>query len=426
MPDVRRCCSDLVQLSVGFGAKSLVFGASLFLVACNGSDTLDLSTTHTVSPLEEKPILEAALPGRVKTKDAEKPKVRTSSDVPEKREMTFDVRKAPELTARCRYILATTGAENTMLRSPTLSTEIDDEGDIGLNLGFDVLDLRRARLKKELAIARCHQHNALNKLRQMLISSPQALTRAGYLAKSSVLRANRKKVLGIRRKVDQALKDGDITLSRATLLRQYANQVLSLEASARGEAARRQVVDEFQASDVRGLDDMLIASEARIQAVQRKLRTIDALKVNVSGGYTTSDSGDDSLLGQDGDFSGNVKMSVRLGAFSKTRKTFEDEAQSARQDALFEDGNGIFWRARQIAEANGYALRALTVQRDDIRNALSEARRSSELASSFGGTDLIGPALRSQLDAISLAADLAGIEATMADSKRIDRRLRFQ
>ncbi|MEO0548122.1 MAG: hypothetical protein AAF035_14410, partial [Pseudomonadota bacterium] len=106
-----------------------------------------------------------------------------------------------ERSARCRQILAEAGLDATMLRSATLSATLDQDGKGGLSLGYDVLDLRRARMKIELAQLQCDRYEASVRLAQLLVTSTQALSRAGYLAKADYLGRNRAALKRVQRRV---------------------------------------------------------------------------------------------------------------------------------------------------------------------------------------------------------------------------------
>lgn len=417
------------------GVKIVV--ALLSLSACNPGSSLETSVNR--DPIAMQADL---LTGTAKKADQPKPadlpatrygksgindlpKVTSSYQAPEK-QVGFDPTAEPTLTAGCRYILALTGAETTILRSPSLSSDVDDEGSVGVTLGYDVLDLKRASLKEELAIAQCHRQEAAQKISQMLVTSPQALTRAGYLAKARSLKRDEPKLLAISRQIEHSLRDGEITLPRANGLRQLVNLVQSRAASANGEAARREVFDKILATDLRQVDKQLTASSRRIQQIERKLRTTDALEMRVSGGYNTdTDRGRENFFNDDAELYANVKMSVRLGAFAPARQAFEDEAERARLDRLSEENSGILWRAVEIRRANQKARDALIAQHKDLQKAYDEAVRSRKIASGKHEEELRAIALRAQVDVIALKAEIAGIKATIADTKRIDEKLRF-
>ncbi len=331
-----------------------------------------------------------------------------------------------KLSARCRYIFATAGADATLLRTPTVSGEIDHDGNLGASIAYDVVDMRRARLKEELADADCRRASAISKITSLLVTSPQSLTRAGYVAKANSLRNSRSKLNNVRRQIRNGVSEGLITTQTATVLRQTVDRVQAQEARIRGEASRRDVVDAVQIQSVEGLDRELVAAEEEVARISREVRQANTFNVNVSGGYNVPEEDNAFISSNRDDFYGNVKMSVRLGAFSSKRQAYEDEVTSARMDGLFEDQSGVFWRVRELQKANARALNSLLVQRREVAAALSESLNNSRLGSAAYEPELFVPKVRGQIDAVTLKAELAGLDATIADTRRISRKLSFK
>ncbi|MEL6752372.1 MAG: hypothetical protein AAFO70_09860, partial [Pseudomonadota bacterium] len=126
------------------------------------------------------------------------------------------------------------------------------------------------------------------------------------------------------------------------------------------------------------------------------------------------------------DLYAKVKMSVRTGALRARRAALEDELEQARIDGLSEEETGVFWRAEALRTANAATLRSLVGQRQELAAAMAAVRRNRALASGSGETDLIALDLRSRVDSIAYAADIAGLDATIADTRRLDSKLRFR
>ena len=340
--------------------------------------------------------------------------------------------KKHKIPARCRELLADAGVETMSLRSPSVSSNYSDKGTIGVGVSYDFMDLERARLKEEIAIAQCRRYHASSRLTQLLVTSPKALSRAGYLARADHFAKNRGRFRRIEQEAKDALERGDITISAAKRLLQFSQQVQSSEARSRAEAERREVVDSIQVKDVRGLDQALLIAEQDIKVLERRLRSIDALKVSVNAGYsqTSQDlavSTNDSATSTTDSSStyANVKVSMRLGAFTKGRHQYEHEAAQARLDGYHEKNTGLFWRANEIAIANRRALSALRQQRRQVRTALSEAKRNAVIKQDGYEQELIASSLRARIDVITLSAELGALDATIADTLRIEKKLKF-
>lgn len=405
-------------------------GLMLVLAGCNASKGLDLQTTGSVAQAKNKiesNLKKVKAPEREAAISVHKERLKATNFYGQN-SAKIEAPSAPGFSARCRQIVASTGIETTILRSPTVTAQVNDEGNMSAGMSFDAVDLRRANLKEDLAWARCRRHIASTRLAQLLVTSPLALTRAGYLAKANTLQSSGIDFKKIERSIAHSLNIGDLTAPRASGLRQHLNSVRGGEARARGEAVRREVVDGVQVRDAAGLDQELVLADRQIQFLQNRLRTADAIKVNFSGGYTydSQSTSGQTVVEKEGDTYGKVKVSFRLGAFRKRRFALEDQAATARSDTFYENNTGVFWRTREFARANRRALSSLEKQQKLLTVAYGQARRNAERRSTLYHTELLGGKLRSKIDMLSLKADLRGLEATIRDTRRIEKKLSFR
>lgn len=333
------------------------------------------------------------------------------------------------LSARCRLVLANTGISTAILRSPTLSGNIDTDANYGIGLSFDFVDLKRADLQEELALAKCYHIAISVKMTQLLVSSSQSLTRSGFLAKAQQLRKAAPQLKRYRRQIGAALNSGNLTETRAAILRQYIDQMRSNEAKARGEASKRELVDRMLKRGFANLDSQLVAAERRVHDIQARIRTVGAVtlrgEVNYGGSTDLSTNGS-TLSGHNGELSGSLKVAVRLGALSERRHQLEEVARRARVDALSEQDVGVLWRTAELAKANDRGLNALYAVRRDLKAGLKQARRNTRRVPTAFEEDLFMPRMRARIDILILQADLAGVNATIADTKRINAKLRFK
>jgi len=336
------------------------------------------------------------------------------------------VRIENTLSPQCRRILAETGIETTILRSPTISGSLNTDNDISVGASYDFVDLERANLKEELALARCARNAASAKIAQLLVTSSQSLTRAGYLAKARHLRQSAGKFRRIKQSISNALYNGLMTQLRANLLRQYLAQVVARSSQAEGEAAKREVIDRIQRQSFERLDRDLIEAEQRIQAIESRMRSADSVKLKASVGY--SRRGDDSAdltIDRDGSVTAKVTVSMRLGAVYNRRYELEDVAANARLEQLFEKDRGVLWRSEELAKANTLHLRSLKKQRANILSALASAKRNAGRSTTTFEPEMISTQIRARIDILSLQSDLVGLDATIADTDRLNRKLRF-
>ena len=335
-------------------------------------------------------------------------------------------RIADTVSAHCRRLLAQAGVETTILRSPTINGSINTDQDFSFGASFDFVDLTRANLKEELALAKCVRDAAAVRLAQLLVTSNQALTRAGYLAKSRSLKRSNARLNRIKRLIRQGLYNGDLTQTAATALRQYVEHVRSRQSAAEGEAARRQVIDRIQKQNFKNLDRELLRAERRIQDIERRSRTADAIKVQASIGY--AQRGPESIdrsIAREGSVTGKIAVSFRLGAAYSRRSELEDIAEDARIAEYYERDSGALWRTGQMAQANKFILRSMKRQRRDLLAALAQAKRNARHTASEFEPELLRQQIHAKVNVIALQADLAGLDATIADTRRVDGKLKF-
>ena len=334
---------------------------------------------------------------------------------------------AGELSAHCRALLAEAGVEATVLRTPSASADMRDDGNWSVGVGYDFLDLRRATLKEELALARCDRSLVSLRLAQLLVTSAQSLSRSGYLAVANHLRASRGRLRKIARQITAAVDIGDMTRARAAMLRQYMQQTRAREAKVRAEAARREVVDRMHRRSFKALDERLREAERRVARLERETRTVDAVNVRLSarygGGFEDKVQGTISRA-EPGEVSARLKVSMRLGALSRKRYEYERLLEEARLDRFDERETGIFWRTRELVRANSRVLEGLRAERIQLLDALVQTKGNSVVPDH--DPDMIATALRARVDTIALSAQLKGVEATIAHMATVNRRLRFQ
>ena len=333
----------------------------------------------------------------------------------------------PRLSARCRALLAEAGVEATLLRSPSVSADIRDDLNWSVGIGYDFLDLRRATLKEEFALAQCDLSLVSLRLAQLMAVSAQSLSRTGYLAVADHLRRSRGPVASVRRRIRSAVDIGDMTVTQATLLRQYIATTMAREARMRAEAGRREIVDRMHSRSYRALDRRMREAEERVARLEEKRRTLQALSLRLSARYggAHEDTIFDSITeAEPGDFSARVNVSVRLGALSPRRYEYEKLLREAKVDVYGEAETGIFWRAEELVRANGRVLTGLRQERRQLLDSLVVAKRTARTP----GYDnqLLGSALRARVTVVALTAQLKGVEATIAHMKTVNSKLRFE
>lgn len=325
-------------------------------------------------------------------------------------------------SAWCRYLDATAKVESTILRSPTIAGDVNDEGNGGVSVSYDFVDLARANIKEEAAGIRCKRYQVSNRLARMMIIAPQSLTLAGNRAKADYLKSKRGELAAIRRKIKQHINKGEMTVQLGTALMQHSENIASAEFRARAEVLRRSSIGKMESGTYVGLDSELADTERALQEIDRRSRSIEAIKVSLSAGYGyQGDSGFTSNSGY-----GKIKLSYRIGAASPRRQQYEDIAAQARVDALSEKNRGLLWRSNEMSQAINRAYNGVVAQRKQLIRALSEARRNTVLYVKGYEIEMLQPRYRAQIDAIAFEAELRGIDATLVDMRRVARNLSFQ
>ena len=401
------------------GTTGAILGLCLVVGGCTSAGTNSLFSKLGKS--KSQPVSVEQSSNALVAGNAQSTSTATSAFDPVKAKTRLDAKNS----ARCRYINANTGIQTTLLRSPTLSGNINNDGDAGISIAYDLMDLKRANLKEESADAQCRRYLAASKLAEIMFVSPQSLTRAGFLARANFLQGHMPKMSRIENSINSRVNKGDMTKQRGTGLLQYLEQVRSSEARSRSESVRRDSIDQVNAGGTVGLDQRLVQAEKDIQNINRRLRSVDAFAFNLSAGYNQNELHQFRSARSD-DLYGKVKFSYRLGAANPRRHEFEDAAMAARIEALHETRRGALWRANELANANSRARTALIRQRDQLQASLNQAQRNAEIYSRSFEVELLGPRIRARIDVIRVGAEIAAINATLKDMKRVERNLRFQ
>ena len=331
------------------------------------------------------------------------------------------------VSASCRRILAEAGIDTTLLRSPTLNGSINSDEDISLGASYDLLDLHRANLTEELAAVRCARDDAAAKLAHLLVTSSHSHSQAGYRAKAEHLNASRSEIASIKRDIDAGLEEGNLTVFRATALRQGVRNLEAEAARAEGEANKRHIVRHIQGQSYKDLDTRLAEAEQRMQEIERKMRSSDALKFKTSIDYSRrGDSSDDVTISRDGEVTAKISVAVRLGAYSPHRYELEDVALQARSASLHEANRGLLWRSQEAARVNKTVVSSLQQQRAKLMTALAAAQESARAGAGGDQSELLDAALKGRIEVVRLGAELAAMNATFADSGYLNQKLTFQ
>lgn len=432
MPCVRRSSSSALAI--------LAVALLPSITGCNGASVADLADASVVAPpkMQKETAPAASVDAATVEKGgtplpAQKPASRVAVAEPANPGIDSSIKTAAYSSdaktgadrAWCRYLDARAEAKNAILLSPTLSGSFDDDSSATVKVSYDLLDFKRAQLERQSAQASCDRYVSSTRISQMMFIVPQQLTYAGNLEKANYLGSKRGELESLKNRIRRHVDSGEMTAQLAAGLVQYIETIRSLEHHARAEAHRRETLGVLDPGSMQGLDTQLTNSERALQQVDRQLRSLEAMSVTVAAGVNRRDGQDGAFFNDQSTYA-RVSFSYRLGAASPRRHHYEDLAEQARIDALTEPGLGVLWRTSELASALKRAREGLVVQRDAINAAIAEARSNAAKFSEGYEIDLYQSKYRAQVDVIKLTADLRGIEATLSDIDKVEKKLRFQ
>ena len=176
---------------------------------------------------------------------------------------------------------------------------------------------------------------------------------------------------------------------------------------------------------MQGLDQELTDAERTLQEIDRMRRSVDAVSVNLSAGVIR-DSRDDDVLFNENSTYAKLTVSYRLGAINPNRSAYERIAEDARVEALRETGHGSLWYTREMASAMTRVREGLLVQRERLKSAIVEARSNAQKFSEGYEIAIYQSKYRAQVDVIKLTSELRGLEGTLVDIDKVERKLRFR
>ena len=326
-------------------------------------------------------------------------------------------------SAWCDYLVNNANAQAEIIASPSVSASTDDSGNYSVNIGVNLLDYRRAELVRQSGEVKCSQYTASRIISSAMQLADEAAILASAVAKEAYLRGKAGEMEKIAARARALANRGDITNQQAdAVFRQVSARKAELE-TARADIARRKDFPSVEGWQITGRNRELMEAESRLQGIDREMRTLDALSVNLEGGYRALQA--DTLLGDPAseDVYAKVKLGVKLGALSPRRRAYEDAALAARQNSLNEELGGPIWRASYAESSGAKALPGLKRARDQVSAAKSSAERTAANLSASERPELLATALAVRVEAIGHGAELAGANAAIAQIEENLRRL---
>jgi hypothetical protein len=331
---------------------------------------------------------------------------------------------APETSAWCTYLKEDSAAEATVLRSPTLSGSVTDQGKSQLSLGLSATSFAKAQLVEQAASIKCRRYLAEQGLQKLAFVSPQGLTAAGFRAKSKSINARKGELAELRRLIAKQLNDGNITAEKATTLSVMIDQIVADGNAARSQADRR-MTDSFGASkDADVLSEELIKAERDLDALNSRMRTVDATDLSLSAGWNDTKLFDGADVNRDS-FSGKVSFSVKLGALAPQRYEHERRASEAKVAAIRDQEGGALWQIQMLRKAHERALDGLSESRNKLNDALSEATRLVSVLSSVENPEFLPTLIGAKIQVVRLQAEKAAVDGSIQEIGENIKRLKL-
>lgn len=327
-----------------------------------------------------------------------------------------------KLPAWCEYLSEDTAAQTTIMRSPRLTGSVTEDGKTSVSLGLSLSDFAKANAMEESAEARCRRYMAETGLQKLVFLSPQELTSAGFRAKAKSIGDHKADIRSLRHKVSKAMADGDLDREKATTLMGLADQILAEGANAKSQADRR-------TSDLLGTKDHasvlgreLLRAEADLEDLNSRMRTIDAVDVSVSAGWSDDITKDDFAINSNA-FSGKVSLSMKLGAVLPQRFEHEERAKRARLRAISEEG-GTMWQVNVLRLAHERAIEGLVESSGKIDSAIAETRKLLSALKGVEAPEFQGAGIQAKFRLIQLESDKAAVQGSIAEIRANMKRLK--
>jgi hypothetical protein len=402
-----------------FSSKRALAGIAISLAGgiasgCNTTSALTLTESSVSEPAiaddfaySNIAIAKVPLPA-----DARRKKADTAVDT---KITTASVPELPQSDpAWCRYLAADAGAEASILRSPTLSASASDGGSKSVSLGMNLVDFAKADEIEKAAKLRCEQKLSEGSLQASLLIAGQSVTALGASAKAAYLSQALAKLDAIAAQSRARLSEGVITAPEHSLITARIARIRQEQSAAKADALKIESIDGGRALLISDAASKLQKAEEELQMSNARMRSLNAVSVNVETGWTRKDDALLTISSGTPNYYGKVSVGVRLGAIGPARRRYEDAALQARIEALSEPYTGIVWQAARGEDNIKSNLRSLRASRSAIASALSNTRGTLNELRGTDRIELASTRLIAEVDVISLTGELAAIDATLA------------
>ena len=319
----------------------------------------------------------------------------------------------------CTSLRESAIANGYVLQSPILGSSYDAQGKAEASLGLSYSNFHRASLLKDRAEVECHRYMAQTALQNLVFTTPQNLTKAGFRAKADAIDAEKFELARLRQNVRGHMDKGDINREKATALLMLIDQLHADGQSARSQADRRMPNDGQGERPAHQLGNDLLRAEYDLDQVDSEIRTAENFDVGAQATYSQYMDGtpagvNANTLG----FGGKVTFSMKLGVVDPRRFEHERLATAAKLRAIRDESPGTISQARDLSSSQQQAIAGLEESRRQLIEASSEAKHLLESLADVEQSEFEGAKLNARFQILKLKSDQAAVDGSLADIRR--------
>ena len=329
-------------------------------------------------------------------------------------EPVADIRIAASQSSWCAKLKESSAAEAIILRSPTLTGSLDDNGNATLGLSVSYSSFAKAKFAEQQAEARCRKYLAETGLQKLVFVSPQNLTAAGYRAKYDTIHSQNAKLKKLRKAIAAAMNSGTIDREKATALNLLIERYLAEGQAAKSQADRRVSERLLVPKSADVLSTELLEAEADLDAIDSKVRTANAVDVTARIGWG-DDLSTDGLNMSDQSFSGKVSFTMQLGALAPQRFQHERRASELARTAIKSEEGGAIWQVGVLRRIHERAISGLVESKLKFDQAIAEAEHLQTVLKTALQPEFDGARLSAEFEVLKLHADRASVVGSIAE-----------
>jgi hypothetical protein len=293
---------------------------------------------------------------------------------------------------------------------------VDDSGKLGVSLGVSVSSFTKAKLIEEAAQVKCRSHLAREGLQKRELVAPVGLTAAGYRAKSISILVRKDELAELREQIKYELRRGNITAEKAASLSALIDEI-NLEGNVAKLQAARPIPVVAKAPEAGPFGEDLIQAEAELDAINKKIRTAEAVDVSVSAGW--DDLGlRDGFDVQENSFGGKVSVSFKLGAMAPQRFAHERRARDAKLRALQGQVNAPDRLIAAQRQAQQQALADLTQSQARLNETLADTIKLVKVLGSVSSPEFSGTFIAAKIQVVRLLAEKAAVDGSIDEIRK--------